>query len=167
VNTLEAITRFVVPASVVRQTDSQLRAAGRTRSECFVLWSGMRERNTFRIRTSHVPRQTAYRFSDGLCVRVEGDELHRLNVWLFEHGQQLAVQVHSHPTEAYHSETDDTYPIVTVRGGFSLVVPNFGRTGLHGSGVAYYRLGISGWDELSLDEAKRIIEFEDSDDGTC
>ena len=159
--TLEAITRFVVPAEVVRGTDAQLRAAGRTRSECFVLWSGVQEQDSFHIRTGHVPRQTAYASPDGLCVRVEGDELHRLNVWLFDHGEQLAVQVHSHPTEAYHSDTDDTYPIVTVRGGLSLVVPDFGHAGLLGDGVAYYRLGLSGWDQLSLHEAKRIIQFTD------
>jgi hypothetical protein len=160
-STLEVISQFVVPAGVVRDTDARLRAVGRTRSECFVLWSGVQENYTFRVCTTHVPRQTAYRFSEGLCVRVEGDELHRLNVWLFEHREQLAVQVHSHPTEAYHSETDDSYPIVTARGGLSLVVPDFGRAGLRGDGVAYYRLGLSGWDELSLDEARRIIHFEE------
>jgi len=159
VNTLEAITRFVVPAAVVQKTDAQLRAAGRARSECFVLWSGVQEGETLQIRTAYIPRQTAYEFSDGLCVRVEGDELHRLNVWLFEHGERLAVQVHSHPTKAYHSETDDAYPIVTVRGGLSLVVPDFGRAGLLGIGVAYYRLGTSGWDELSHHEAKRMVQF--------
>jgi len=160
-STLETIVKFVVPAAVIRDTDAQLRAAGRSRSECFVLWSGVRDHHSFYVRTGHVPRQTGYRFRDGLCVRVEGDELHRLNVWLFEHHQQLAVQVHSHPTEAYHSETDDTYPIVTVRGGLSLVVPDFGSVGLRGSGVASYRLGISGWDELSQDEVRRLIQFED------
>jgi hypothetical protein len=159
--TLESVTRFVVPDVVIRETDAYLRAAGRTRSECFVLWSGVQERNTFHIRTGHLPRQTAYRLADGLCVRVEGDELHRLNVWLFEHSESLAVQVHSHPTDAYHSETDDTYPIVTVRGGLSLVVPDFGRAGLLGNGVAYYRLGLSGWDELSLGEAKKMIQLGD------
>jgi hypothetical protein len=99
--------------------------------------------------------------ADGLCVRVEGDELHRLNVWLFEHSENLAVQVHSHPTEAYHSETDNTYPIVTVRGGLSLVVPDFGRAGLLGNGVACYRLGLSGCDDLSLGEAKKMIQLGD------
>jgi hypothetical protein len=161
VNTLETITRFVVPAAIVQKTDAQLRAAGHAHSECFVLWSGVQEGETFQIRTAYIPRQTAYKFSDGLCVRVEGDELHRLNVWLFEPGERLAVQVHSHPTEAYHSETDDTYPIVTVRGGLSLVVPDFGRAGLLGIGVAYYRLSTSGWDELSQGEAERIVHFEE------
>ena len=160
-NTLETITRFLVPTAVVRDTDAQLRAAGQACSECFVLWSGVQGDGTFHVRTAHVPRQTAYRLSEGLCVRVEGEELHRLNVWLFEHHEQLAVQVHSHPTEAYHSDTDDTYPIVTVRGGLSLVVPDFGRAGLRGNRVASYRLGISGWDELAQDEVQRLIQFED------
>jgi hypothetical protein len=160
-NTLESITKFVVPGGIVRDTDDQLRHAGRARSECFVLWSGMRDGDIFHVRTGHVPRQTAYRLSEGLCVRVEGEELHRLNVWLFEHHEQLGVQVHSHPTEAYHSDTDDTYPIVTVRGGLSLVAPDFGRTGLRGPGVAAYRLGPSGWDELSEKEVQRLIQFED------
>ena len=159
--TLETITKFVVPAAVIRDTDNQLRTAGRSRSECFVLWSGVRDHDSFYVRTEHVPKQTGYRFSDGLCVRVEGDELHRLNVWLFEHHEELAVQVHSHPTEAYHSETDDAYPIVTMRGGLSLVVPNFARTGLRGPGVASFRLGLSGWTELSENEVQRLIRFED------
>jgi hypothetical protein len=160
-STLETITRFLVPADVVRLTDNQLRAAGKSGSECFVLWSGITQGDAFHVRTAHVPKQTGYRFSSGLCVRVEGDELHRLNVWLYEHHERLAVQVHSHPTEAYHSETDDTYPIVTVRGGLSLVVPDFAHNGLRGNGVAYYRLGFSGWDELSDNEANELICFGD------
>ena len=158
-NTLETISQFVVPFTIVNATDAQLRYAGRTHSECFVLWSGVQDGDTFRVRSVHIPKQTAYRFPDGLCVRVEGDELHRLNVWLYEHGEQLGVQVHSHPTEAFHSETDDTYPIVTVRGGLSLVVPDFARDGLLGNGVACYRLGFAGWDGLSLDEVSRLICF--------
>jgi hypothetical protein len=94
-------------------------------------------------------------------VRVDGDELHRLNVWLFDHHELLGAQVHSHPHEAFHSETDDTYPIVTGRGGLSLVVPRFGRFGVRGEGVAWYRLGTSGWHELSRIDAQRLIQFEE------
>lgn len=158
-SSLARIKRFIVPAAVVGGTDAQLRLAGRDRVETFVLWSGVQEGDAFSVRTAHVPRQTAYRLRDGLCVRVEGDELHRLNVWLFEHHEELGVQVHSHPTEAYHSETDDTYPIVAVRGGLSLVVPDFGRRGVRGGGVAWYRLGESGWDELDATEVNELVQF--------
>jgi Prokaryotic homologs of the JAB domain len=159
--TLESIREFIIPRDLCDETDVQLRAAGREQVERFVLWSGVVNANTFHAQTAHVPRQTAYRLEEGLCVRVEGEELHRLNVWLFERGEQLAVQVHSHPTEAYHSETDDTYPIVTIRGGLSLVVPHFGRTGVRGPGTALYRLGASGWDELETSVAQELLRFED------
>lgn len=159
-NTFESLRRFMVQPDICDETDTQLREAGRSGVERFVLWSGIVEGDAFYVRTMHVPRQTAYRLSEGLCVRVEGDELHRLNVWLFEHRELLAVQVHSHPTEAYHSDTDDTFPIVTTRGGLSLVVPDFGRAGVRGPGTALYRLGMSGWDELTPTSAQALLQFE-------
>jgi hypothetical protein len=107
----------------------------------------------FLVHAAHVPRQTATRSPDGLMVRVEGDALHRLNVWLYEHGQVLGAQVHAHPTDAYHSDTDDTFPIVTALGGLSLVVPDFCRRDLL-TGSAAYRLTSDGWVEspTPLDE---------------
>lgn len=159
-NTFESIRRFIVPRDLADDTDAQLRAAGRDGVERFVLWSGVIGDDTFRVQTIHVPKQTAYRLAEGLCVRVEGDELHRLNLWLFQHGERLAVQVHSHPTDAYHSDTDDTYPIVTTRGGLSLVVPDFGRFGVRGPGTALYRLGTSGWQELPSQAARVLLLFE-------
>lgn len=155
--TLEKIERFVVPVSIIEETNAQLRSAGSKECECFVLWSGIRYDYTFHIRTLHVPKQTAYHLEDGLCVRVDGAELHRLNVWLFNNSEELAVQVHSHPTDAYHSNTDDTYPIVTVLGGLSLVVPDFAKVGLRGTGVACYRLNMSGWQELSAKQFQNLV----------
>jgi hypothetical protein len=161
--TFDTIARFIVPPDIAAETDVRLRAAGQQGVECFVLWSGVRDGDTFIVRTLHVPEQTAYKLTSGLCVRVEADALHRLNVWLYEHGEQLAVQVHAHPTDAFHSDTDDTYPIVTVRGGLSIVVPDFAEHGIRGLGVASFRLGTQGWDELAPDAAGRLISFEDGD----
>ena len=160
---LDTITRFIVPTDIAAETDVRLRAAGRQGLESFVLWSGLRDGNTFVVRTLHVPEQTAYRLSTGLCVRVESDTLHRLNVWLYEHGEQLAIQVHTHPTDAFHSDTDDSYPMVTVRGGLSIVVPDFAKHGVQGPGVASFRLGALGWEELNPGAAAGLICFEDSD----
>src|ERR1051326_2744659 len=164
---LETVQRFIVPEAVIKETDAQLRAAGRSGLERFVLWSGVQQSEIFHIRSAHVPRQSGYRLQEGMCVRVDGNELHRLNIWLFEHHEQLAVQVHSHPTDAYHSETDDTYPIVTVRGGLSVVVPNFGRDGVGGRGVACYRLGIRGWNKLPVSQVRDLIHIEELMNGSC
>ncbi len=158
--TFESLQQFSVSRDICDDTDAQLREAGRSGHERFVLWSGVIVDHAFHVRTMHVPRQTAYRLPEGLCVRILGDELHKLNVWLFEHQERLAIQVHSHPTNAYHSETDDTYPIVTTRGGLSLVVPDFGRAGVRGLRTALYRLGGDGWDELSPVIARQLLRLE-------
>ncbi len=142
---LSDIERFRVPSSIVVQTEEALRRAGAAGYEAFVLWSGRNDGQLFSIQTVHVPKQDSFRLASGLCVRVEGSELHRLNVWLYEVGEVLAVQVHAHPTDAYHSETDDKYPIIAALGGLSIVAADFCRHGLFSSSTAVYRLCRDGW----------------------
>jgi hypothetical protein len=139
------VDRFQVPSEVVKQTEKTLRRAGSQGYEIFVLWSGSQEGRRFQVQTPHVPKQTSYRRPSGLSVRVEGEELHRLNIWLYEASEILAVQVHAHPSDAFHSETDDTYPIVATVGGLSIVAPDFCRDGLFTRGTAIYRLETRGW----------------------
>ncbi len=137
------ISRYHVDA-----TEKALREAGAEGFERFVFWSGQSDGSgIFEVETVHVPRQEAFKTRDGLLVRVDGNDLHRLNAWLYEQGHTLAVQVHAHPADAYHSETDDTFPIITTVGGISIVVPNFCREGLTAAGTAIYRLMPDGWVE--------------------
>ena len=89
-------------------------------------------------------------------MEVKGEELHKLNAWLYTAEQVLAVQIHCHPGEAYHSETDNRFPIVTAVGGASVVVPDFCRHGLLTQGTAVYRLSDKGWG-LSPGPAHNII----------
>jgi hypothetical protein len=156
--TLETVETFSISKDIVAKTEDSLRAAGRDGYELFVLWSGEEEGSCFRVRTAHVPKQISFRRKGGLSVRVEGEALHKLNVWLFEHEETLGAQVHAHPTDAYHSETDDTFPIVTVLGGLSIVVPDFCRGGLF-AGSAAYRLSRDGWSEASrpISQLLRVV----------
>lgn len=158
--TFSSIREFIVPKHICGETDRALRDAGLGQNEHFVLWSGVIESERFLVRTFHSPYQTAYQLASGLCVRVEGNELDRLNRWLYENGERLAVQVHSHPAEAFHSDTDDAFPIVTTLGGLSLVVPYFCRYGVRGPDTALYRLARVGWEELSPNDARRILQME-------
>jgi hypothetical protein len=89
---------------------------------------------------------------------VDSAELHRINVWLYENSLTLVAQLHSHPEEAYHSDTDDAFPIVTVVGGLSLVIPGFAREPFSLSRCAIYRLMPgAGWVELAAREAASLI----------
>jgi len=147
--TLRGVRRFRIHASALRETEKVIRSAGQRGYESFVLWSGTRDDDTFTVAKVHIPEQTSYKLDTGLCVRVDGSELHRLNVWLYEAQQVIGVQVHGHPQDAYHSETDDTYPIVTLDGSLSIVLPFVGRDGWASSDIAVYRLEQDGWVELT------------------
>jgi hypothetical protein len=148
---LADIDVFTVPRAIANKTEDSLRRAGREGFELFVLWSGVIDGQTFTVRTPHVPRQTSYRLESGLVVRVEGEALHKLNRWLFDHDELLAVQVHAHPTDAFHSDTDDAYPIVTARGGLSIVAADFCRDGLFTAETALFRLSETGWRAAASD----------------
>ncbi len=155
---LADVHRFEVASGVVEKTEAALCGAGADGYELFVLWTGQVSGDVFTVRTPHVPAQKSYRLDTGLCVRVDGDELYRLNRWLYETGEVLAGQVHSHPTRAYHSDTDDAYAMVTQLGGLSIVLPDFGIRGFTGPGVATYRLTASGWRRLRDRTAARLLK---------
>jgi hypothetical protein len=156
--TLEAIRTFSVSQETVEHTEAALREAGRNGHERFALWTGTTRGELFSVDHLYVPQQQGYQFDDGLCVRVGADALHELNVWLYRNHQVLAVQIHTHPQEAYHSETDDTYPIVTTLGGLSLVVPRFCRDRLLSRGLAVYRLDTDGWRRQPANVASPLVE---------
>ncbi len=147
--TMRSVRRFRVPADALHETEEAIRSAGQDGYELFVLWSGTHHGDTFTVAKVHIPEQVSYRLEAGLCVRVDGAELHRLNVWLYEARQILGVQVHSHPRDAYHSETDDAFPIATLEGSLSVVLPFFGRDGWESTDIAAYRLRHGGWVEVS------------------
>jgi hypothetical protein len=156
--TLTDIERFVVKDEILQETQAALQNAGEQGFECFVLWCGEVADRQLLVQTAHVPAQKAYKTSNGLLVRVEGDALHALNRWLFEHHQTLAAQIHAHPTSAYHSDTDDAYPIMTTLGGLSIVVPNFAEAGVLTNRTAFYRLGPRGWKRVRGRRMRNLLE---------
>lgn len=152
--TLAAVDEFVVPLELVDQTLEPLQEAGREGYEAFVLWGGrLTDERTLVFESAYFPEQTTSRTKDGLLVVVEGDALFRVNRAFYQQGLILAGQVHSHPTGAYHSDTDDAYPLMTLVGGLSGVVPDFGEGGrerLHD--WAWYRLvGAGDWAAVNAD----------------
>lgn len=123
---LLGIRRFIIPRDVLGTTIAFLRDAGRKGNEAFVLWFGREEASAdFRFTRAVLPAQEPQATPHGLLVTVPGDELFRINKAAYQQGETIGAQVHSHPTEAYHSETDDRYPLVTLVGALSLVIPNF------------------------------------------
>lgn len=156
------VTRVRVPLAYIKEAHAHLRRVGETGLEGFALWAGELDGDTFIVRANIIPEQRGLRSDLGVCVVVNGDELHRINVWLYEHGMTLIAQLHSHPEDAYHSTTDDTYPIATTIGSLSLVIPYFARDPFSLADCAVYRLlPPRGWVELPRHEVERLIIPED------
>ncbi|MDE8654323.1 hypothetical protein PYV00_21735 [Novosphingobium sp. H3SJ31-1] len=59
---------------------------------------------------------------------------------LAEAGEGVRVQIHTHPGAAYHSATDDAFPILATPGFLSLVIPRFalGPVGLEKAFLARF-----------------------------
>lgn len=154
------INKVFVTENVIKQTLGWLREAGFRHSEATVLWAGQfATPERFMILTAIYPEQIALHSPHGVGYVVEGNELFRINKWLFENDRILLAQVHSHPTEAYHSDTDDDYPMVTAVGQFSIVVPFFARdTEMDFLTWAFYRLsGTGDWLEVPEDKVRQIF----------
>lgn len=150
---------FVVPSPLLGATLDVLRGAGDRGCEAFVVWGATVDDGVIHFRTMLVPDQVAHRTDDGLLVTVDGAALFQINKTLYKRDEILAAQVHSHPTVAFHSDTDDCFSLVTLAGALSLVIPHFGRDGLDGSrGWAWYRLvGEGQWSPLTSDDRITIV----------
>lgn len=154
------IRKVVVADEVVRETQRFLRTVGSQGNEGLVLWCGQAAGDVFHVTRLLIPRQRAVRRADGICAVVDGDEMHRINVELYKSGLQTIAQVHSHPTEAYHSAMDDEYALANTVGALSLVVPDFATREFSLDDCAIYRLQATGeWKELPPDGVHMLIEI--------
>lgn len=154
------IGEIIVPQTVVESGQAFMQDAGRRGCEGMVLWIGCPADNRFEVRELLIPKQRGIRTPDGVCVVVDGDELHRINVALFRSGQRLIAQLHSHPTHAYHSPMDDAHAVATTVGCVSIVVPNFASSPFSVIGSAVYRLAENGkWIEIAPGEASKLIRI--------
>lgn len=156
---LRDVRTVEVPGSLLHETYRLLREAGTDGREAIVLWAGeFFEDSGFRVTTILRPAQTTYRGPDGLLAAVSGDELFRINRMLSDKGLRLIAQVHTHPSAAYHSSTDDDFAMVTARGSLSIVVPDFaaGQPAID-SCVVYRLTDPCAWEELTTRDVAALI----------
>jgi len=133
-----------VAEGIVLRTFQTLRECGRGRCECAVYWLG----------------PTADLIVDGLEHPIHERSPFGYEVednWLTNFWRQLAalhrsvkVQVHTHPGRAFHSATDDRWPIVSQPGFLSIVIPDFaeGEPSLNSAWVGRLQLG-GEWEQLA------------------
>jgi hypothetical protein len=111
---------YRLPRSILNQTFAHFRGCGLGRRECQVLWVSPWDAPNTIIKAVH-PEHQAH--AGGFVL----DDLWLNEFWfgLAQENLGVRIQVHTHPGEAFHSPTDDAFPIIHTVGFLSLVIPNF------------------------------------------
>lgn len=118
---------FLVPRHVVEVTQPLLAEPGLEGYEAVVVWVGrMRAEASVDIIEVIRPTQIAKRSPAGCSVEIPPDALTDL-IRALDEESFIAVRLHTHPTEAYHSDLDDTNMLIGHLGAISIVVPYFAR----------------------------------------
>jgi hypothetical protein len=142
-----------ISRACVDETFRILRGCGEGRRECQALWlSAWRDPDVV-ARVVH-PRQAATVGG----FQLEDSFINQLWLELAERGFGVRVQVHTHPGAAFHSRTDDQWPIVHTPGFLSLVIPKFGLGPVGFDKAFLARLEPDGrWSELDQAEFIEVI----------
>jgi hypothetical protein len=111
---------YRLECGMLEETFRHFRQCGAGREECQVLWLSSWENPEVIAKIVH-PRHRAGRGGFVLDDRWLNDFWMELG----DTNMGIRFQVHTHPMEAFHSQTDDDYPIIHKPGFLSLVIPNF------------------------------------------
>lgn len=145
---------YLVPQRVLDQTFDFFRRCGGGRRECQMLWTSS-WRSPESIAEAVHPAHRAH--AGGFDV--EDDWLTSFWLKLAATATGIRVQVHTHPGTAFHSPTDDEYPIINTPGFLSLVVPNFGLGPVGFAGAFLVEIGADGrWREVKVGSRIRIVQ---------
>lgn len=123
--------RYQISAKLLSETFGHFRKCGKGHHECQALWtSAWRDPEiiTEVVHPAHIADVGGY--------LVDQKWLNTFWLTLADSDRGVRVQVHTHPREAFHSQSDDAFPIIHTPGFLSLVIPNFG-TGPVGFENAY------------------------------
>jgi hypothetical protein len=153
------LAHYTLDERTLAATRRFLQERGRYGLEGVVLWLGRpRDDQSAEILGPYAPEQIGYRTEEGVAVQVTDEGLASL-ISALPDGVFALCRVHSHPTEAYHSETDNDNMIISHQGAISIVVPFFARDPivLPLCSVNELRHG-TGWRELARDEIVERFE---------
>jgi len=154
------VPRIFLPLDIQEQTIAHIRECGSNGEEGFVVWSGVSRNGQIVVRSAVIPSEGALRRHLGIGFSDRAIE-HIADVIQFK-GEKLIAQVHSHPFGAFHSETDDRFPLIHRKGFLSIVIPFFGKHGFERFDTfrVYEYLQDNQWTELDWKNVRRRFRIE-------
>jgi hypothetical protein len=140
--------RYKLPFDILSQTFKHFRQCGDGQRECQALWISAwqgPEIITDVIHSTHTSHVGGYAV----------DTLWLSHLWchLADREKGIRVQVHTHPQDAFHSPSDDAFPIVHSPGFLSLVIPNFAMGSVSFEGAYLAQIEQDGsWREVRCED---------------
>lgn len=144
---------LVVPRHILAATFEQFRDHGRGEIECVVYWigpAGEKDRVDEFVHPVHTSHLGGYQVDDRWLTEFWLD--------LAKRRKSVRAQVHTHPHEAFHSKSDDTWALLPDIGFLSLVIPDFalGPVGLERAFLAE-RNAEGGWSSPAPEQRIKIL----------
>jgi hypothetical protein len=145
--------RYKLKFDILSRTFYHFRRCGNGERECQVLWISTwqaPEIITDVVHSSHVAH------ADGFVV--DANWLNQFWSHLANTDAGIRVQVHTHAQRAFHSPSDDSYPVIHSPGFLSLVIPNFavGPIGFDGAYLAKIEQD-GAWREVRCEDHLQIV----------
>jgi hypothetical protein len=139
---------------MIAETFAILRSCGQYQRECQLYWVGAWAEPTQLTEVVH-PNHISNRYG----LTIDSDWISKFWGDLANRDLGVRVQIHTHPYEAFHSETDDRYPLLFDPGFLSLVIPNFASGPLGFADAYLTEVQQDGtWREVSIRERFEVHE---------
>lgn len=113
-------TVYKLPRRMIEETFATFRSCGENLRECQLYWLSRWEDPSHLMEVTHPSH-----VSSAYALAIESSWISAFWDDLSRRGLGVRVQVHTHPAEAFHSPTDDRYPLLGHEGFLSLVIPDF------------------------------------------
>jgi hypothetical protein len=111
---------YLLPRRIVDETFSVLRSCGAGKHECQLYWASPWTNPSTVTHVIHPDHRSSFG-----GVVLDSGWINKFWIGLADRNLGVRVQVHTHPGEAFHSKTDDDYPLIHEAGFLSLVIPDF------------------------------------------
>jgi len=141
-----------IDKNVFDQTFRTFRQCGRAECECVVYWTGPVSDNLVNDQEHPLHLRSPFGY--------QVDEKWLTKFWtrLAEEKRSIKAQIHTHPSIAFHSSTDDQWPIVSQPGFLSIVIPDFGmgETSFDRTWIGYLQPD-GGWKHARSSEVLKLV----------
>jgi hypothetical protein len=105
---------------MIEETFAIFRSCGAGKRECQLYWGSSWNEPLALTEVVHPDHRSSFG-----GVTLDEAWINKFWLQLADRGLGVRVQVHTHPGEAFHSKTDDDFPLIHEAGFLSLVVPDF------------------------------------------